>query len=66
MGSARKEGGRQEKGKDGEREEGRRKPRIVEAKLALKVARLHVNTSPGIYEPWDLSNSLKSLKLFSQ
>lgn len=49
MGSARKEGGRQEKGKDGEREEGKRKPRTVEAKLALKVARLHVNTSPGIY-----------------
>lgn len=49
MGNARKEGGRQEKGKDGEREAGRRKPRIVEAKLALKVARLRVNTSPGIY-----------------
>lgn len=49
MGSARKEGGRQEKGKDEEREEGSRKPRIVEAKLALKVDRLRVNTSSGIY-----------------
>lgn len=49
MRSARKEREGQEKGKDGEREEGRRKPRIVEAKLALKVARLHVNPSSGIY-----------------